>query len=189
MGFFLVWVVLCIIPAAIASSKGRNGFGWFGLSIVISPLLAGIIVACLPRQTKEIEQRAVSSGDMKKCPQCAELVKAEAKICRFCRFEFPAIDLTNLPVATSNPPERCPKCSYPYFHEAKDGTSTWICDTPPCETRFLVPHAEERPSPPTGIRVPSIPDRCPRCGSAVAATAGGIYHCNGCGSDFQVVDA
>jgi hypothetical protein len=31
---------------------------------------------------------AVSSSRTKKCPQCAEDVKADARICRFCRHEF-----------------------------------------------------------------------------------------------------
>jgi hypothetical protein len=28
------------------------------------------------------------SGEMKKCPECAELVKREARICLFCGHEF-----------------------------------------------------------------------------------------------------
>jgi rRNA maturation endonuclease Nob1 len=28
------------------------------------------------------------SPEMKKCPQCAELVKREARVCRFCGHEF-----------------------------------------------------------------------------------------------------
>jgi len=28
------------------------------------------------------------SQEMKKCPQCEEMVKREARICRFCRYEF-----------------------------------------------------------------------------------------------------
>jgi hypothetical protein len=29
-----------------------------------------------------------TTDDNKKCPQCAEMVKAEARICRFCNYQF-----------------------------------------------------------------------------------------------------
>lgn len=32
----------------------------------------------------------VSSSRTKKCPQCAEDVKGDARICRFCRYDFAA---------------------------------------------------------------------------------------------------
>jgi hypothetical protein len=44
---------------------------------------AGRKVLCLNPITPELPAE-------KKCPQCAEMVKYEAKICRFCRYEFDA---------------------------------------------------------------------------------------------------
>ena len=32
-----------------------------------------------------------TGSDVKTCPECAEQVKAAARICRFCRFEFEAL--------------------------------------------------------------------------------------------------
>ena len=71
----VLWIVLCLIPARIASKKGRWAGGWFFLSLVISPLLAGIIVAVL---------EPMEGGNLRKCPFCSEMVKYDATVCRHC---------------------------------------------------------------------------------------------------------
>jgi hypothetical protein len=84
--FFLLlgWLVLCVLVGVAADRRGRSGAGWCFLAIFISPFLAGAILAVL-----QIPGVPVHAGSTKMCPQCAEMVKAEAKICRFCRYEFP----------------------------------------------------------------------------------------------------
>lgn len=89
--FFVGWIVLSILIGAYASSKKRSGGGWFFLSLIISPLIAFIIL--------------VVSGPppsvLKKCPKCAEEVKAEAMVCRFCHYDFsppPVIPIIDPPL-------------------------------------------------------------------------------------------
>ncbi len=45
----LLWLGLAMIVGVAANTRGRSGIGWFFLSIVISPLLAGLLVLALPR--------------------------------------------------------------------------------------------------------------------------------------------
>ena len=100
MGFFIFWVGFSVVVGIAASKRNRSGALWFFLSLIFSPLLAGLFVLALgdskppsryhPGQFVEAEPRPKTFGPIleKKCPDCAEIVKADARICRFCRHEF-----------------------------------------------------------------------------------------------------
>jgi len=90
---FVYAILLGLIPASIAYKKGYpsknegyNFFMWwiFGASLFIVALPWAIL---LKSKKEELETSRVSEG-MKKCPECAELVKKDARVCRFCGYEF-----------------------------------------------------------------------------------------------------
>jgi hypothetical protein len=78
-----------IFCSFIASQKNRNPIAWFFLGFFFS-LIALIAIAAMP----SISQKKSKVG-LKKCPSCAEDVKAEAKICRFCQAELPVLSEAN----------------------------------------------------------------------------------------------
>lgn len=69
-------------------SKGRS-FGWgFAISMFFTPAVAMLIGLILNPHRDNVEQLRLESGRFKACPQCAELVRQQAKICRFCNYKF-----------------------------------------------------------------------------------------------------
>lgn len=46
--FIVIYIVLALIPAAIAPSRGRTPINWFLVGILLSPLLALVGVVLLP---------------------------------------------------------------------------------------------------------------------------------------------
>lgn len=92
MGMVLFWLIAAAVVGVIASNRGRSGFGWFILACLISPLLAGILVLVLRSKVADLTQPSVADGTGRKCPTCAETVRAEAVKCRFCGSELPAVE-------------------------------------------------------------------------------------------------
>lgn len=47
MLYIILWLILCVLVGAFASSRGRSFIGYALLAVIISPLIAFIIVAVL----------------------------------------------------------------------------------------------------------------------------------------------
>jgi len=79
--WLVLWIGLAVLIGYYYKQKGLNSVLGFLLSLFASPFIAFIIGALLSPEPRVFEK-------LKKCPQCAEFVKAGAKICRFCNYEF-----------------------------------------------------------------------------------------------------
>jgi len=76
--WIIVWIFLSILVGVFASSKKRSGMGWFFLSLIISPLITFIIMLVI----------GLPASTHKKGPKCAEEIKIEVLICRFCGYSL-----------------------------------------------------------------------------------------------------
>lgn len=76
-------VLLGLVPAIIAHNKGRSfGIWWiYGSGLFIVAIIHAIVI-------RPNEQALLNEG-FKKCPFCAEMIKPDAKVCRYCGRDLP----------------------------------------------------------------------------------------------------
>jgi len=83
MEWFLGWVVLAGVAGIIGASKKRGFFGYFLIGLVL-PII-GIVAAIVAKPNDAAQEEAdLERGDRMRCPHCAELIRSEARVCRFC---------------------------------------------------------------------------------------------------------
>jgi hypothetical protein len=85
------WLFCGILGGSVLSNRGGSGLGGFALGLLLGPI--GIIIAAVwPVSQKTLEERALQVGEMMKCPHCAELVRPEANVCRYCGRDLTPAD-------------------------------------------------------------------------------------------------
>jgi hypothetical protein len=103
------WIVCGIAGGAIASSKGGSGAGGFFAGLLLGPI--GVLMAFAMGSPAQLQNKQILAGQMKRCPQCAQVVPKMAVICHYCRHDFPAAEAAaaaywaSQPVASASQPE------------------------------------------------------------------------------------
>lgn len=100
MSFLVISILVGLIPAAIARSKGRSfGLWWlYGVLIFIVALPHALM---MQPNIKGLDKQAKLTG-FRKCPSCAEFVRPDARVCKHCGRDIPA-SLTETLSSNLNP--------------------------------------------------------------------------------------
>src|SRR5690606_23916085 len=81
-----VWLVCAALVGLGAHSRGRSVPLWLFLAVLLTPLPAALMLLMFPDRTELRMRREAARGrnGLRLCPSCGEVVRKEARRCRFC---------------------------------------------------------------------------------------------------------
>lgn len=84
MVVILIYILLLVVLYKVAKNQGKDAIRVVFWSAVLTPII-GVFILLLSRpDQKKVEEYQTRHGDLIKCPECAELIKAEANKCKHC---------------------------------------------------------------------------------------------------------
>jgi hypothetical protein len=190
LGFVLFGIVFGIVTGIIgkwiAKNKGRSegeGF-WLGfllsiVGLIIEGVLPSITKTDPVRRSSGIDSRAMDAAasderPRRKCPFCAEMILAEASVCRYCQREMQAHDAGAQPSTNEQPSpakESAPLIAFS-SSELNSKQPEPVVYAPAQPEPVVQPPALPEPA----AQVPA-PLTCPSCSRMISANDAFCYFC------------
>ncbi len=183
LGFLLLaWGLLAIAVGAYWEKRGRSFVGGLLVSFFFSPLLGVLIGLFLSPDSEAVARTGVADGDLKRCPHCAEAIRKEARVCRFCGRDQPAVPNASLDLFTFAIPT-VRHWNGKWREVTEGGRLGKECPAPSKDERWSPDVRAASRCEVSGVSL-DVGAACPVCGN-VATAAGN--RCGKCGEMYMVV--
>lgn len=120
--------IVGVITALVAKNRGREPAPWFFIGFFLGPLGLALLFG-IEKNQKRLDESSIDRGAMKRCPFCAEIVRKDAIICRYCKQPLEKDQgLSSSEEHGDVITVTCPKCSHSDIYLRKIFTTAITCE-------------------------------------------------------------